>query len=297
MGLKKKHGSTGLALLLATGVITAGCGGNANDNPPDPQNVQAAQEQVVAQVDLDYGSVQFHEVTTGDGGKVYSVSELAPGNLRSTPFEALVAGGQHTTLELFLAVAPGKEPPAALVAAQEREARGLGRSDGTVVPGKYDPNLPVQKDATSCEAWTLQLPADGYFLNPQRLNYISGHHLLPVGDTDSDWSYWTMGKVALGICNESSHTITGRLWYDLQKNSWSGSTESYGWVARAWATLPPGYSWRWWNFTYARSGPDTTCSGVLVCIPNMHLARYGVEGSSAAGDLYDLKTNAFTTGW
>jgi len=278
----KKYRSTGLALLLATGVITAGCGGNDNTGAPDTQNVQAAQEQVVAQVDLGYGSVQFHEVTTGDGGKVYSVSESAPGNLRNTPFEALVADGKHTTLELFLAVAPGKEPPAALVAAHELEARGLGRSDGTVVPAKYDPNLPVQKNAASCEAWTLQVPTSNQLSNVQRSDYVSGDRLLAVGTSASDWSYWTAARVALGICNESSHAITGRLWYDLQN-------DNSGWTARSWATLQPGYSWRWWNFTYASIGPN--CSdGSTMCF---HWARYGVEGSSASGDLYDLRTGTF----
>jgi hypothetical protein len=281
----KKHASAGFALLLAAGMV--GCGG-AGDTAPDTQNVTAAQEKLLAQVDLGYGSVQFDEVTI-DGIKAYSVSETAPGNLESTPFQALVESGKYTSLEIFLAIAPGKEAPVELVAAQSSQALALGRNSDEVLVAKYDPNTPVKKSAASCEAWTLQLPtggADGYYLQKvQRSNSVSGGNLLAVGNGPADWGNWTSASVALGICNESSSAVQGRLWYDL-------STDSSGWIARSWATLNPGYMWRWWNFSYATSGPD--CSGTPLCLPNAHPARYGVEGSGA---LYDLRTAEIIPYW
>lgn len=270
-----------LAMLAPLGAFSAGCDGQAQDTSAPTAGEQAIAS-TLATVDVGYGIVEFQQLTAPDGSFTLGMSEKAPGTFKSTPIDALLNGRRLTTLEVFRAIAPNHTVPSIIAESHPGEAQALGRGDASVLSVAFDRNAPVQKSTAACDSYVLE--DTGKFADwtkVLKVNSTSGDKWLAVGNSVADWSFWTTARVTLGVCNDSAVNIQARI-------SWDTQADASGWLYGGFATLNPGWMWRWFNFT--NSTPD--CRNVPpggICV-NQYAVRYGVNGVSAAGRIFHQRT-------
>jgi hypothetical protein len=113
----------------------------------------------------------------------------------------MLADRDLTSLEMFRAIAPEREPPAALVEAHAAEVQRLGRADDAVLEAAIDLERPIEKSVSSCESFIFAPPPSGSWTRQQGRNYLVNETWLPVGDSLSDWSHHTGNPVTFGACN------------------------------------------------------------------------------------------------
>jgi hypothetical protein len=131
-----------ICLALVTGSLGAGCGGESdwgNDgaSPNAAPEASPASEPgrplTVVRFRVGTSTVEFQ--AHGDGPEASIMMSVGGTGESGDPISRLMQehGGQLTSLELFLGLAPDAEPPPALVAAHPREAKAIGRNDDSVV--------------------------------------------------------------------------------------------------------------------------------------------------------------------
>jgi len=255
------------------------------DTPSDTVETAEARQGLLAAVELDYGTVRFHRFDTPDGYTRIVVSEELHGFHRNTPFSQL-AGASATHLEMLLALAPDAEPHPLIRALHADEARSLGRTSDAVRTLQVDRTLRIEKSPESCQAWVFEDPPDNCgvrtWTNGRQANFVSGDAALHVGQ---NWSYATTKPVTLGICNESSVPVSGRIGIDY------GNDTSSTYAFLSWATVAPGSAWRWYDFTDTRACPQR-CTGDVCGLSAgcQSPSRYRVDGRSPQGSPYHLYT-------
>ena len=274
--------------VLVAGMMAAGCNENvesmAESAVAEGITESGAEESVLAEAETEFGTVRFHELTDVDGSVTVAVSEEIPANYESTPLDAILQGG-YTTMEIFKALLPNEEVPDSISAIHAEQATELGRADDALNVPTVDWDAPVEKSIAFCASWVwAPVPNSTCYnyswVNGRQAHNLSGNHGLHVGQY---WAYATTAKVTLGICNDSNVNIRGRIGMDL------GGDTSSAYSYWGWATVKPGYAWRWWNFKRTR----TDCSSGL-CIGE-YPTRYRVDGESASGKIYHLKTAELQT--
>src|SRR5262245_37561879 len=91
MSLPRSRRSLAASLLssLCLGVSMAACG--PWEEPPggDMKDAVQAQDTILAEIDVGYGTVRFHEFTSPDGNKMMAIEEQAPATLNKTPLDAI----------------------------------------------------------------------------------------------------------------------------------------------------------------------------------------------------------------
>jgi hypothetical protein len=278
--------ATSLVAVLCLGLSAAGCGteiASEDDTPPgSPGAAVEGRESVLAELDVGYGVIRFHELTSPDGTRSLAMSETAPAGLKTTPLDSLLRQGRLTSLEIFQAIAPDLPVPPAIANAHPFEAAALGRTSEAVRQARFDKNAPAAMSVASCESFVYQDPGDyDDWHHKLGRTSVSGSWWLNVGTAVDNWSYSTVGSVTLGVCNDSNVAISGRIAHD-------DTEDSTGWIYWGIVTVNPGYAWRWWNFSKSRfdcppSPPDDFCFDYVPI-------RYGVWGSSSSGKPFHLRT-------
>jgi hypothetical protein len=222
-----------VVLLLAAGASLAGCSaGGVSEEGAGPGAVsEELAPRTIAEVDVGYGKVIFQETDGADGGVEISVAEMSPNDYGSTPFNAIASLGQHTMLELFLAVAPDQEAPASLVDAHELQAQQLHRESSELVVPAFDRDAPIEKVTQACRN----------FVTPP---YGLCRYYSTTSEKDAEWadglnlgssSFYTNGPVHQGLCNNSSQHIVAKM-----MRRWEDASPWVGLSTYAQHTVPPG---------------------------------------------------------
>ena len=278
------------AYLLAVSslsVLASGAAGCDTENLSEfdaTTNAVEGNERILAEIDVDYGVIRFHELLAPDGTRSLAVSEMAPTTMTRTPLESLLNQGHFTALEVFKAVAPDLQVPPAIASAHPYETVALGRTDDSVVQARFDTSVPVQKSVASCESFVYQDPGtEGDWIHKQGKTNLWGSWWLYVAIAPGDTSYATASDVTLGVCNDSDVAISGRIAHD-------DTTDSTGWIYWGIATVNPGSSWRWWNFSKTSVILDPNCPPQNLFCYTMAPIRYGVWGNSPPGKAFHLRT-------
>ncbi len=279
----KKLGSA-IALLFA-GVALNACAADTQDPETGaPENVGTSKDEILASVDVGYGTVAFHKITNANGSMTTFVSEDSPANYKTSPFDSVAYG--HTALEMFLAVAPGEEPPQELVDAQARSAERLGRASDAIVVPSFDRDAPIEKSNASCNDWAWYEGAGCPYYTHTNKAYETasngGDHSLYVGD-DND--YMTTSAVTLAACNESNDTILTKLSIDTDGDS-DHSTGDL--VHGSQIELPAGWKRRYVAFDAVPQSCEIV-NNTLVCHDAQ--VRYRIRGYADSGKLYRLRTS------
>jgi hypothetical protein len=205
------------ATLLLAAVSLTGCSaGDVSEEGAGPTQVSEDPPHTIAEVDVGYGKVIFQQTEGAEGGVEISVAELSPNDYGSTPFHSIASLGQHTMLELFLAVAPDQEAPQSLVDAHELQTQQLFRESSELVVPEFDRDAPIEKVTQACRNFVT--PPYGicryYSTNSEKdAQYADG---LNLGSA----SFYTNGPVHQGLCNNSSQTITAKMlrrWEDASQ--------------------------------------------------------------------------------
>lgn len=275
------------AMALFAAMTVAACGADT-ELPVPPAEAVVATETLLATADTGYSKIRFHEITDAQGNGAIFMSEEAPNTYTRTPLEIAIHKG-YTNLELFTVLFPGQTAAPSLVASHPREALELGRPTADVVAVPFDKDAAIEKSLASCAAFVLEdVPDTACTIytwgNGRRIDNTSGNKALHVGQT---WSYATTKNVTMGVCNDSNVTIKGRIGVDL------GGDSSSAYSFNGWANISAGTAWRWYNF--ASINTDVVCTEFNgdTCIAFSTIefpSRYRVEGSSAAGKIYHVKT-------
>lgn len=268
---------------LCLGLGMAACGPVEEPSAEPVKPGVEVQDTILAEVDVGYGTVRFHEFTAPGGNKTLAIQELAPATLAKTPMDALQESGGLTSLEVFKAVAPEREPPQALVDSHAQEALAMGREDTRVLQARFDKDAAVEKSIASCEGWVYQVPdpATQWNLRLSR-NSVSGYQGLNLGRYVDDQGYATVGTVTLGTCNESDVPIQTYLaWDDTQDNN--------SWLNSPWYDIPAYTAGRWWNFTNTRYYCPNPLPPPGLCLTQIPI-RYQIWANSTSGKLYHLRT-------
>ena len=273
-----------LLAALCLGIGLAGCGATSPESEEadsSPRNGVEGKETVLAELNVGYGTIRFHELTAPDGTKQMAISEMAPATMKTTPLEAMQEH-ELTALEAFKAIAPDRAVPAAIAEAHEAQALALGRSDTAVHTAFFDRGMRVEQTVAGCESFVYASPDvySSWWTKLGRTN-VSGDWWLNVGTVVDDYNYSTAGKVTLGVCNESNAPISARLAYDDRE-------DSTGWIYWGIATLNPGSAWRWWNFSNTRYNCPNLPPG-NICVHQVPIS-YGVWGNSLSGKYFHQRT-------
>jgi hypothetical protein len=232
-------------------------------------DVEASDSDIVASVDVGYGTVQFHESRDENGEAMVMVSQLTPNTYGRTPLHETYEGNP-TTLEVFLAVAPDQEPPAALVEAHASQADALERPDHSIVAASFDADGPIAKSVAACEALAYPQGVGCYTYRASK-DDVYGENI--------DLDRTSNGpRVNMGICNQGNATVWGRLGVDPNWNN--GASYTY----LDWATVPVGYAWLWFDLDPKVNGCTWGLGG---CQNNVGYRVRGWSNGGSSND-YDL---------
>jgi hypothetical protein len=266
---------------LIIAALMSACGGTASTDPsiagePDPNGVTNTESALLAKTDVGYGTIEFSTTTLADGRVAIVVTEMRSAYLKSTPMDTMLNGERPlTTLEMFKAINPDLAVPAQILAAHEIESAALGRQTNEVLHATFDRNAPIEKGSAACDGFVFATRTSCHFWgNKQRMDFIGGFPtvVLPLGRSNTDFSYQTMNFAALGACNESSSNISERF---------MTQTDATGpWIFNPFFTVPPGTAARHW-VNVSRVGPDHC--GIAFC---QHPGAYREQGN---GSLLDLR--------
>ena len=223
-----------------------------------------------------------------------ATSEDVPSGYKDTPYQRLLAEG-HTSLEVWQSLLPGQAAPLSVQRAHQAEATILKRPTADVIVGTFDKNGQIEQSAASCRSlanttvWN-PVPSDACFdyawVNKRASLAQTGGHWFGVIDNAGAT---TTANVTMGICNDSTVNIQGRV---LVKKA---DSASYVPIFSAWATVKPGFIWYWYNFSVTS---NSSCAGVppgQICLALPLPSAYRVEGSSAAGAQYYLYTGVLSS--
>jgi hypothetical protein len=271
--------------LPACGSAESTRGGSPPAGAPDLAATADARNSVLASIDVGYGTVEFSKSPLPNGHAAFAILEKASAFLRTTPMVTLMSSRSLTTLEVFLAVAPGRRPPQELVDLHTEQALRLGRATRDIVHATFDRNAPVEKSAAACDGWVYAPRADcELWGNRLGIDFTTGTPTawLNVGSTEFNYEYQTMAFAALGVCNETDAASAGadHVWARYATRVDLGGAWSYA----DWVNLPVGIYARWW-IDVARFGPEQC--GIASC---PHPASYAVQGWSLSDSPVDLRT-------
>jgi hypothetical protein len=132
-----------------------------------------------------------------------------------TPMQQLWAR-KLTSLEVFKALAPEREPPRALEAAHAPEAQALGRTSTEVLVVEFDHHRSVQKAVTPTQCNVMfSNPYNGNFgpwVNQVHRNNLTGMQSQCGGNDCLDGVIYPDRVVLLGICNSSNSSLPYRVY-------------------------------------------------------------------------------------
>lgn len=284
-----------LFLVLAMGSLAA-CGGDAQDTTseaalnaetgPGGEGSTEATSDIVASIDVGYGKINFHK-----GAPTAYISEQSPADYATTPLDSTIPG--HTTLEVFLAVAPNLEPPQELVDSHPYEIANLGRPDAEIVTPAFDANAPVEKASAACKAWVLveggTCPNYAQTLKVTK-DAAGGTQTLYLNNNST---YMTTSSVTLGVCNDSNTAFNTTLSWD---NDGDSNTAASDLTSAPQASVAANQKIRYLNINKAEQ-PCTPVPPDTICIGQKKPTRYRIAGYAPGGKALSLLTAKTTTSY
>lgn len=251
---------------------------------PSPEDADEIEMTDVAVVEYDGGKVSFHELTFADGSQAIAVSDQFDNRFPDSPLLAALEGRHPTSGELFQALRPGEDLPAAIAAHQGKEASARGRSSAAFESIDVVLGANIEKVSTSvCDAWIYPNEGTSYnqyvYTKKRRANSQSGTRDLAVGNNNSDFEFTTFSAVTMGACSNSTSNITAALWVRHQGEGWQLSPA---------VSIPPGSGWIWLNFwDNAVIGQNCGTGNSDICLPIYSPTSYAIRGT---GNNYHLRT-------